>query len=113
MILSINLYSQEQSICFNRKEVEVLAKSNLERLKYIELYDTVLIELNNLNERIILYKLDIENKEILIDTLYSEFNNISKQLAEQQQITEKQATSLKRLKIISGVLIVITLLLII
>ena len=109
MILSINLSSQEQSICFNRKEVEVLAKSNLERLKYIELYDTALIELNNLNERIVLYKLDIENKEILIDTLYFELTNINKQLKEQKQIIEKQNNTIKKLKIISGSLIIITL----
>lgn len=114
MILYINSFSQKQNTykyCFDRNELEILAKSNLERLQYIELYDTALSEICNLNRQIELYNIKYVYTSDLNDSLH--YYNILLHAANTnlKEDNSKHIKKIKKYKIImlANILIIIIL----
>lgn len=96
--------------CFNRDTLEILAKSNQQRLEYIEKYNVSLVEINNLNYELELFDLRNSNSNYTIDSLYTTNKQLVLNIEDNSKIINDKTNKIKRnrnISILLGIIIAI------
>ena len=94
--------------CFSRDTLEILARSNLERLEYIEKYDTALVEIKNLKAHVN-YLNCLDSISIEIESnLENALDNRDEIIKSKDKKIKKQTKIIKIGKTVIGILIIIT-----
>ena len=94
--------------CFSRDTLEILARSNLERLEYIERYDTALVEIKNLKAQVN-YLNCLDSISIEIESnLENALDNRDEIIKSKDKKIKKQTKIIKIGKTVIGILIIIT-----
>ena len=109
LLIKSSLKAQDTyKYCFSRDTLEILARSNLERLEYIERYDTALVEIKNLKAHVN-YLNCLDSISIEIESnLENALDNRDEIIKSKDKKIKKQTKIIKIGKTVIGILIIIT-----